>query len=160
VTWTDNNAKGESYSIAVSRPSGSRRVSTRGDYAAFIGLSFGQIGDFGARVRSETLVLTQDILDAAYKSGNTVSIPAEEPPYLTVEANPSWPAEYPQGFQTLTPAFAGYSFQAGGTGSPYARGYFAANDRCKYDFHDPSVSHPRGLIACLCRKNSESAQSA
>jgi hypothetical protein len=111
---------------------------------AFIGLPFGQVGEFGALVRTETLAFTEDIFNDAYKSGTTLTSPPEQPPYLN--ATPTWTDEYPAEFCSLTPSLAGYAFQDGAAGSPYARGFFAATARHSYDFHDPATVHPRGLV--------------
>jgi hypothetical protein len=102
------------------------------DGPAFQGLSFGQIGDFGALVRSEALVLTDDILQDAY--GN------EQPPYL--QSSPNWSADYPDEFRTLLPARAGYVYHTGGD---YATGYFAVTKQQRYDFHD-DPRNGRGLV--------------
>ena len=44
----------------------------------------GHIGHYGALTRTENLVLTEDILDNAYKSGSAILTPPEEPPYLRI----------------------------------------------------------------------------
>jgi hypothetical protein len=54
------------------------------DGEAFKGLPVGQIGTYGALTRTENLVLTEDILDNAYKSGSAIQTPPEEPPYLRI----------------------------------------------------------------------------
>ena len=41
----------------------------------FGGLPFGQLGDFGALVRTESLVLTEDILRDAYRDPTNPSAP-------------------------------------------------------------------------------------
>jgi hypothetical protein len=96
------------------------------DGQAFQGLSSGKIGRYGALVRSEALVLTQDILHEAYKSGSTILMPPEEPPYFALEVPPIWTTEYPQKFRDSLPGLAGYSFMSGD--GVHARGYFASND--------------------------------
>lgn len=116
------------------------------DGPAFQGLPYGQIGDYGAVVRTESLVLTQDILHEAYKSGSTVLTPPEEPPYLVPDGPPPWTAEYPQEFRDLLPPLAGYIYQPGGTSSEYETGYFAATERRRYDFHDDPGGKGRGLV--------------
>ncbi len=116
------------------------------DGPAFQGLPFGQLGDYGALVRTESLVLTEEILHEAYKSGSTVLTPPEKPPYLASDGPPAWTAEYPQGFRNLLPALAGYSYQPGGAGSEYETGYFAITERRRYDFHDDPNGKGRGLI--------------
>jgi RHS repeat-associated protein len=116
------------------------------DGLPFQGLPCGQIGDYGALVRTENLVLTQDIVREAYKSGSVVQTPAQEPPYLTVSGPPAWTTDYPQEFRDLLPPLAGYTYQPGGTGSVYIAGYFVEADRRHYDFHDDSGGKGRGLI--------------
>jgi RHS repeat-associated protein len=115
------------------------------DGDAFLGLPFGHVGSYGALVRSEGLVLTPDILHEAYKGGAKVLTPPEEPPYLATGGTPPWD-EYPQEFRQLLPALAGYTFQPGGTGSPYEAGYFAATDRRSYDFHADAGRKGWGLV--------------
>jgi len=116
------------------------------DGPAFTGLPCKQIGEYGALVRTENLVLTPEILQEAYKSGNAVINPPEIPPYLAPGGNPAWTAEYPQEFRNLLPTLAGFTYQAGGAGSEYAKGYFAAIERRRYDFHDNPNSKGCGLI--------------
>jgi len=116
------------------------------DGSSFQGCAFGQIGDYGALVRTEQLVLTREILHNAYKSGDTVRTPPEEPPYLAPDGPLVWTADYPQDFRTLLPTLAGYTYQAGGTGSNYAPGYYASTERRRYDFQDDPAGKGRGLI--------------
>ncbi len=122
------------------------RDDSRPDKGAFLGLPYGQIGDYGALVRTESLVLTQDILHEAYKSGSTVLTPPEEPPYIVPDGSPPWTAEYPQEFRDLLPPLAGYTYRPGGTSSEYETGYFAATERRRYDFHDDPEGKGRGLV--------------
>ncbi len=122
------------------------RDDSRTDKGAFLGLPYGQIGDYGALVRTESLVLTQDILHEAYKSGSIVLTPPEEPPYLVPDGPPPWTAEYPQEFRDLLPPLAGYTYQSGGTSSEYETGYFAATEQRRYDFHDDLRGKGRGLV--------------
>ena len=68
------------------------------DGEVFVGLPFGQLGDFGALVRSESLVLTEEILRDAYHDPADLNAPSM-PPYLRPEGVTSWPAEYPKEFQ-------------------------------------------------------------
>ncbi len=119
------------------------------DGPAFQGLAFAQIGDYGALVRTETLVFTDAILHEAYRSGDQVLDPPEEPPYLAPDGIVGWTAEYPQEFRDRLPARAGYSYQAGGAGSPYAPGYFATPKRCRYDFQDNPAGPHRGLVVTM-----------
>src|SRR5262249_39264565 len=52
------------------------------DGPAFRGLPFSQLGSHGALVRTESLILTEDILYSAYKSSSQLLTPPESPPYL------------------------------------------------------------------------------
>ncbi|NOT57510.1 MAG: hypothetical protein HOP18_23135 [Deltaproteobacteria bacterium] len=116
------------------------------DGPAFEGLPFGQLGDHGVVARTESLVLTEDILREAYKSGGTVQTPPEMPPYLIPGSAPAWMAEYPQEFRELLPPLAGYVFQPGGVSSEYARGYFVVAERQHYDCQDDPNGKGRGLL--------------
>ena len=65
----------------------------------FEGLPFGQLGEHGIVSRTESLVLTGEILHEAYKSGDTLQTPPELPPYLAPSGTPAWTTEYPQEFR-------------------------------------------------------------
>jgi RHS repeat-associated protein len=87
--------------------------------------------------------LTEDILRDVYLDPTNSSAPSV-PPYLRPEGVTSWPAEYPQEFQTETPPLAGYVFADGS--DHRTRGYFAQASRVAFDFHDPNPDVPhRGL---------------
>lgn len=116
------------------------------DGTAFQGLSLGQIGDYGALVRTENLVLTPDILHEGYKSGSAVANPPEIPPYLRPGGAVAWTAEYPQEFRDRLPALAGYTHHTGGPGAEDTAGYFSITGRRRYDFHDDPRGRGRGLI--------------
>lgn len=96
------------------------------DGNAFTGLDYGLIGNHGVLVRSESLVLTQDILDAAY--GGTPNL---------LSATPDW-TDYPAEFQSLYPAGGGYVEYGETTTYPIA-GWYTVGSRMKYDFHDSSL---------------------
>ena len=64
------------------------------------------MGDYGAAVRTESLVLTDEILADSYG--------ADVPPYLTSSGVPAWTADYPAEFQALLPPGAGYLYRAAG----------------------------------------------
>jgi RHS repeat-associated protein len=112
------------------------------DGEAFVGLPFGEIGDFGAAIRTESLVLTEDILRDAYLDPTSSSAP-QVPLYLKPDGVTSWPTEYPQAFQSQTPSLAGYVFADGS--DHRTRGYFAQASRVAFDFqddfHDPELPH-------------------
>lgn len=114
------------------------------DCEAFIGCSLGDVGDHGAVVRSERLVLTEAILQEAYQSGQTLIDPPELPTYLIPGDTPVATAEYPQEFLDLLPALAGYVFYPGD--AEHARGYFVATVRHQYDFQDAPSGAGRGLL--------------
>lgn len=116
------------------------------DGPAFQGLPFGRLGDYGALARTETLVLTPELLHEAYRSGDQVLDPPEEPPYLAPDGLVVWPAEYPQDFRDRLPALAGYTYHDGGAGTPYERGYYASTKRCQYDFQRDPAGPRRGLL--------------
>jgi RHS repeat-associated protein len=101
------------------------------DGDAFNGLDFGELGVYGALVRSENLVLTEAILHETYKSGDSVLSPPEIPPYLMPGSTPAWAAEYPQPFREELPVLAGYVFYPGD--AERERGYFVTTLRRKYD---------------------------
>ncbi|NDY70683.1 hypothetical protein DO021_03330 [Desulfobacter hydrogenophilus] len=112
------------------------------DGEAFDGLPLGALGNFGALVRSEALVLTEEILAEVYRSGDAVLDPPERSPYFSPNAPPNWSEEYPQPFREGTPALAGYSFFEGD--GAHARGYFVTTTRQQYDFQIEPIG--RGLL--------------
>ncbi|HEU4431884.1 MAG TPA: toxin TcdB middle/N-terminal domain-containing protein, partial [Pyrinomonadaceae bacterium] len=75
------------------------------DGEAFTGLPYGQVDKRGALVRSEQLVLTEEVLSAAYGTA-----PFAVPPYFSKDGPTVWTAEYPQEFRNLFPASAGYIY--------------------------------------------------
>jgi RHS repeat-associated protein len=105
------------------------------DGQAFQGLPYPQVKEYGALVRSLSLVMTEADLQSAYGT--------DRPPYLNDPVN--WSADYPQEFRNQFPALAGYVFQSGGT--EFAAGYFAIAERRKYDFHDGGEK--RGLVTVM-----------
>jgi RHS repeat-associated protein len=110
------------------------------DGPPFVGLPLGRVGPFGALVRSETLVLTEEIVQAVHED------PSGEltiPPYLATPGSPTWTADYPQEFRDLTPPLAGYQFSPGDEGR--ARGWFTQTIRNRFDFQGPSGGG-RGLL--------------
>ena len=116
------------------------------DGPAFEGLPFGKIGDHGVLARTESLVLTEEILREAYKSGGTLQTPPEMPPYLVPDGPAVWTVDYPQEFRDRLPVLAGYIYHPGGTGSAYARGYFVAAERRSYDCQEDPGGKGRGLL--------------
>jgi RHS repeat-associated protein len=106
------------------------------DGDAFVGLPLGQLGRFGAVVRTETLAFTDGFLDTLYDSKDPKA--SQRPVLLNPQGVTVWPAEYPDEFKTLLPALAGYLHYRDGDvpGSP--GGYYIVAERHRYDFHDPS----------------------
>ena len=97
----------------------------------FVGAPFRVLGRYGAITRSESLVLTADIVNAAYG--------AQAPPYLQPET-PGMPgppfaasADYPAAFVQQLPLLAGYVYRVSGGG--IAGGYYVATERRRFDFH-------------------------
>ena len=111
------------------------------DGEAFVGLPYGELGEFGALVRSESLVLTEEILRDVYRDPADPDA-AATPPYLRVDGATNWPEDYPKEFQDETPTLAGYVFADGSDHRP--RGYFAQATRVAFDFQTPDLP-PRGL---------------
>ncbi|HNL40570.1 MAG TPA: toxin TcdB middle/C-terminal domain-containing protein, partial [Saprospiraceae bacterium] len=99
------------------------------DGEAFTGLPYSQIGAHGTPVRSETLILTEALLQDAWKNENGE---AEIPVWLQSEA-PAWPEAYPQAFRDQLPVLGGYRFHDG-TG-PQARGYWVEGGKTQLDIH-------------------------
>lgn len=104
----------------------------------FTGLPNGQVGGYGALMRTEALVFTEDIVQNAYGT--------RRPPYLASTDDPAWTADYPQAFQQGLPTRAGYIHQPGD--AIYAAGYYATAERRRYDFQ--TAGQPtRGLVTVL-----------
>jgi RHS repeat-associated protein len=106
------------------------------DGAAFTGLPYGLIGDYGVPVRSESLVFDQHLLDEIYGSNL--------PPYILQSGSPVWTSDYPTAFRTEVPVNAGYVYYDG-TDNIHVPGYYAGGQRAKFDFQvNPSTA--KGLV--------------
>ncbi len=104
---------------------------TTGD--EYNGLSFGSIGLYGALVKSETLILTSDILMDAYGA---------IPSYIENTAGgTTWGSEYPSDFQATVLDYAGYIKETVGS-IDY---YYTQTTRNKFDFH-ASSANIKGMI--------------
>lgn len=115
------------------------------DGPGFQGLPFGQLGEYGALVRSENLVLTDALLADLYRSGESQTSPPELPPYLK-PGTPAWTADYPEEFRKL-PMLAGYIYRKGGAGAISAQGYFVMAASHLYDFQVSGANGKgRGLV--------------
>ena len=111
------------------------------DGEAFVGLPFGKLGDFGAVVRTESLVLNEEMLREAFRDPDHSSAP-DLPSYLKPGSATNWSAEYPKDFQEQTPTLAGYLFADGS--DHRTRGYFAQTARVAFDFQISGLPR-RGL---------------
>lgn len=117
------------------------------DGEPFVGLPFKQLGEYGAAVRSESLVITEELLREAY-SGDTNTNEPEVPPYLQPEGTATWPSEYPAEFRSNMTTLVGYTFADGS--DHRARGYFATGSRLEFDFHKQQQELPaRGLALTM-----------
>ncbi|WP_416841215.1 toxin TcdB middle/N-terminal domain-containing protein [Haloferax sp. DFSO52] len=110
---------------------------------AFTGLPCGEIDQYGVPVRTETLVLTDEIVREVYDDGTVF------PPSLQVTGTPDW-SEYPDKYRELLPGQgtedatrpglhvvpAGYGY-ADGEESGFERGYYTS-ERRRYDFQLPN----------------------
>ena len=108
------------------------------DGDACIGLPLGQVSKFGATTRSESLVLTDKVLQDAYGT--------EIPPYLEPTESAVWTPDYPLEFRTLLSRRAGYTFHAGSADPADPRGYFVNTDQRRYDFQTNPLGSGRGLV--------------
>jgi RHS repeat-associated protein len=122
-----------------------RQALTFYDGPAFQGLPFGELGDYGMPTRGEQLVLTEEILRDACTSSDTAQSSLDIPPYLAPDGETRWSTDYPPEFREGLAPHGGYVFRQGGAGVPYARGYFAATERRRYDFHEDPGGRGRGL---------------
>lgn len=100
------------------------------DGAAFQGLPFGQLGGYGVAVRSESLVLTETILQTCYGS--------QRPPYLNPSAAFTGGGDYPIDFAQRLPSLAGYTYHAGGADAPQSGGWYTQAIRSRFDFQGSS----------------------
>lgn len=106
------------------------------DGAAFTGRPLGQLGWYGAAVRTETLLFDDAVLEQAYASGSAFAVPPERPPYLPAAGSGvAWTADYPVAFRAMMPSLAGYSWNPGGADPDDHPGWFAQASRSRYDFH-------------------------
>ncbi len=107
---------------------------------AFIGKSLGFVGLYGALVRTETLSLTDKILDAAYAY--------LVPPYLKRGASLAWSQEYPSPFRDYLEdhPWAGHLHKDSAAGTGCEDNFYAVTLQRKYDFHENQDGKGRGLI--------------
>jgi RHS repeat-associated protein len=114
------------------------------DGEAFVGLPLGQIGDFGAAVRAESLIFTDEFLASTFAPNDPLSV-SPRPCYLVTASPVNWTAEYPADFRNALAPLAGYVHYADNDVPGAPGGYFTAAGRHRYDFHEAG-SVPRGLL--------------
>ncbi|WP_088278264.1 SpvB/TcaC N-terminal domain-containing protein [Ideonella sp. A 288] len=114
------------------------------DGAPFEGLAYGLLGRHGVAVRSEALVLTEEILQAAYAG--------QRPPYLDPTSPFSGAGAYPAEFATRLPKTAGYTFHAADAASPYAGGWYTQAARSSFDFQQ-AAPPPRECGLLLAQRD-------
>ena len=96
---------------------------THYDGPAFEGLPVGELGEFGAAVRTEELVLTQARLSAAYPDGS---------PAALQDGTDAFPEDYPEEYISELRSRAGYRFRDG-SGHGHG-GHYALTTRKAFDF--------------------------
>lgn len=114
------------------------------DGDAFVGLPLGQLGDFGAVVRSESLVFSDEFITTQFDQNDPLAV-SPLPCYLSTASAVHWTAEYPAEFKQSLPALAGYEHYTDVDVSGSPGGYFINSERHSYDFHDVG-SITRGLV--------------
>lgn len=114
------------------------------DGIAYQGLPFSKLGEYGALVRTENLVLTKEMIQEAYHSNGEWSR-VDLPPYLRPDGPPAWNMDYPDPFRNQIQALAGYHYHVNGPDSEYSSGYFQLTERRRYDFHELGAKG-RGLL--------------
>jgi RHS repeat-associated protein len=112
------------------------------DGAAFNGLSFGQLGNYGALVRSETLVITDTIIAQAY--GNTPECFKQSPDAPDWSESNGYPASFAGMLQNGDERL-GYLPKDHATDANYTTGFYTATKQIKYDFHDDPAT-TKGLV--------------
>lgn len=117
------------------------------DGEAFSGLSLGEVGKYGALVRTEELVLTDDIIAEAYPQRSNPPDGSGAPPYLVADT-PSWSDEYPIAFRNGVAERAGYVVSEDLPNAAVAdTGYFSLSHQVAYDFQQQDRDTERGLLA-------------
>jgi RHS repeat-associated protein len=101
------------------------------DGEAFVGLPVGEIGSFGALVRSETLVATERELDAAYAERRSEYLGGKQ------VSPPGTPANFGSnlGYRLETESSIGYQ-----------AGYYFDTMRRKFDVHDSDMQLQSGVV--------------
>lgn len=85
------------------------------DGPAFEGSPFSKIGNYGALVKTESLILTDEIIERSYQgeenNDNDNNKTPLIPPYLSTKGSYPWTDDYPQEFRTQMPDLAGYKYR-------------------------------------------------
>jgi RHS repeat-associated protein len=115
------------------------------DGGPFTGLPLGQLGSFGALVRSETLAFTDQFLDMLYDPADPLKV-GSRPVFLDPQGVTAWAAEYPDEFKTSLPPLGGYLHYRDEDVPDPPGGYFVVAERHRYDFHEPAQP-ARGMLA-------------
>ena len=97
-------------------------------FGSFLGMPAGQLDNYGALVRTESLVMTPEQITAAY--GST------PPPYLMPGGVFQSNGDYPPNFVASVPTLAGYIYRQGSASN--SEGYFAVTASKRFDFHTAS----------------------
>jgi hypothetical protein len=103
------------------------------DGQPFVGLPPGELGKYGARVRTERLAFTDPWLQAALPHA----------PSWLLASRPEWGDEYPKPFRASAAALAGYVRRTVSDGKGEVDGWYVVSDRRRYDFHEAGAT-PRG----------------
>lgn len=104
------------------------------------GLALGEIGEHGALARSETLVLTDDILIDAYGSKPQFFKFSPE-----VQNFSTYPTDFISSLQNGDTNL-GYKKHTHADDANYVTGYYAESGRTKYDWQDALNTNPKGLV--------------
>ncbi len=107
------------------------------DGAAYVGATLGRVGRYGVSTRTESLALTDAILDRAYNEDGA----QHRPIYLGGTATP------PTGSPADFGADHGYLDKRSGIAG-YVPGYYVSAQQQKFDFQSGSA-HPRGLPVAM-----------
>jgi hypothetical protein len=92
------------------------------------GLPLGQLGKYGALMRTERLAFPAGWL-------------ADPPPYLNAQKT-EWTEDYPKSFRSLLPSGAGYVFRSD---NDRETGFWIISERRRYDFQEAGTA-PRGRV--------------
>ena len=118
------------------------------DGDAYTGLPYGIIGDYGAVVKSQQLVITPEIVEEAYSgpfSDPVTSPPC--PPCFNPDSS-SWgnyPSDWVNDFQN-SDNMLGYEFF---DTAPHIEGFYATTEKRKYDFQDNPSGAIHGLVVAV-----------